>query len=140
MVPLIEYLSLAAKVEDCCCCLHYRLVTVLKDDGLSRVVQMECVRAFGPIPWRCRWAARQRIVREDWRIVFEHLAGPARGMAVEWRLEPNDDGVHAAISHKLKHPLGRVYSDFIVGPLFVSAIAGQTLQALKSLVEKEAAI
>jgi ribosome-associated toxin RatA of RatAB toxin-antitoxin module len=136
--PIDRIFELAARVEDWPKLLpHYRNVDVIRTEGSSRVVRMRCVRAFGPIRWRCRWAARQQILRDEWRILFQHLAGPARGMMVEWRLEPAPDGVRTTISHELTHRLGSIYTDRLVGPLFVSAIAGQTLRTIKALVEAE---
>jgi len=116
---------------------HYRRVSVISDDGLSRIVEMDCIRSFGPLHWPCKWAARQVILPAEWRIQFVHLAGPARGMTVEWRLESGGDVVHTTISHHLNHRLGSLYADHIIGQLFVSEIAGKTLSTLKALVEAE---
>ncbi len=138
--PIDRIFEIAAKVEDWPRLLpHYRDVTVLRDSGDSRIVQMQCVRDFGPIHWPCKWAARQQVHREEWRITFKHLAGPARGMYVEWCLESKEDGVLTTISHELTHRLGSVYTDRVIGPLFVSSIAGQTLRTLKELIVSEGA-
>jgi hypothetical protein len=59
-------------------------------------------------------------------------------MFVEWTLEEKPEGVLTTIFHEMNRPLpivGNVYTDRIVGPLFVHAIAGQTLQTIKHLVE-----
>jgi ribosome-associated toxin RatA of RatAB toxin-antitoxin module len=130
--------ELAARVEDWPRILpHYRAVEVLEPGDRERVVFMHCARRFGPLNWPCRWRARQELRPMERRILFHHLAGPAKGMEVEWRLTPGDEGVVTEIHHRLDHPLGRVYSDRIVGPLFVQAIAGETLRALKRIVEEK---
>ena len=136
--PIERIFDLACKVEDWPNVLpHYRRVSVISDDGISRIVEMNCVRDFGLFRWNCYWVARQQIIQEDRRIVFVHLAGPARGMAVEWRLDSESDGVHASISHELTHGLGPIYTDHVLGPLFVSPIANKTLGTIKALVEAE---
>jgi len=138
--PVERIFDLACEVENWPKLLpHYRHVSVISDDGVSRIVEMNCVRDFGPIRWHCQWVARQQVILEDKRIIFVHLAGPARGMAVEWRLEPESDGVHTSISHELRHRLGPIYSDHVLGPLFVSPIASKTLGTIKALVEAEVA-
>ncbi len=130
--------ELAARVEDWPKLLsHYRRVEILSGEGNSRIVSMHCIRSFGPFAYPCRWRARQELRATEGRILFTHLAGPAKGMAVEWRLESTEDGVLTTITHELDHPLGRIYADRIIGPLFISAIAGKTLQTLKTIVESE---
>ncbi len=62
-------------------------------------------------------------------------------MEVEWAFTPLDEGVvRVSILHDLPRltgwPLvGEVVADRIVGPLFVSNIAGKTLRRIKELVE-----
>ena len=130
--------ELASRVEDWPRLLpHYRSVEVLETTTSDRLVFMHCSRHFGPFTWPCRWKARQELVPIERRILFRHIAGPAKGMEVEWRLTPQPEGVLTEIHHQLRHPLGPLYSDRIVGPLFVQAIAGETLKTLKRIVEGE---
>ncbi len=61
-------------------------------------------------------------------------------MWVEWALSEGPDGVKTTIEHELTRDVpivGKVYTDLLVGPLFVHAIAGQTLATIKSIVESE---
>ena len=76
------------------------------------------------------------MVPSENRILFRHIAGPVRGMEVEWVLQPDANGVTATITHDLapRGLLGRMYSNF-VGPVFIEKIAGQTLAKIKELVE-----
>jgi ribosome-associated toxin RatA of RatAB toxin-antitoxin module len=117
---------------------HYRKVVVLDGDPQDRLVQMQCVRPFGVVRWPCRWKARQQLLEDEMRILYTHVAGPTRGMEVEWRLEATGGGVLTTITHSLgpSIPLvGSIYSDWLVGPIFVHDIAGRTLRTIKNLVE-----
>jgi hypothetical protein len=64
-------------------------------------------------------------------------------MEVEWRFEPVPEGMLVEIRHDLllKWPLiGGLVADQIIGPLFVSNIAGKTLQQIKLLAEAAQAV
>jgi hypothetical protein len=121
---------------------HYRAVEILEAGETGRLVRMHCVRDFGPLDWPCKWRAIQEILPDEGRITYRHVGGPTRGMEVEWILEEGPDGVQTTIIHDLvsRLPLvGKFYADRIVGPLFVHAIAGRTLETIKGLVEAEVA-
>ncbi len=115
---------------------HYRDVRVIAAHGLEKIVEMKARRGRIPV----RWWARQVVVPSERRIRYTHLRGPTRGMEVEWRFCPGGDGsVLVTIAHDLtlRWPLiGRPVADWIIGPLFVSAIAGKTLGRIKVLVER----
>jgi len=116
---------------------HYRWVRVLKDHGDRRLVEMAARRDRIPV----RWRAEQRLFPEVPRITFRHVGGITKGMEVEWAFTPLDGGiVRVSILHDLPRlagwPLvGEVAADRIVGPLFVSNIAGKTLRRIKELAE-----
>ena len=118
---------------------HYRWVRVLEDGGEGRrVVEMAALRNFIPV----RWRAEQLLFPEVPRIVFRHVGGVTKGMEVEWVFAPQDDGVvRVSILHDLEDGLagwplvGGVVADRIVGPFFVSNIAGKTLGRIKELAE-----
>jgi ribosome-associated toxin RatA of RatAB toxin-antitoxin module len=114
---------------------HYRWVTVLKDEGESQVVEMACRRSGIPLKWRSRLWVR----RAQGTMRFLHLAGPARGMDVEWEVRPSGRSSRVTIRHALslevpviRTTLGR----WVVGELFVGAVAGRTLACLKEAVER----
>ena len=121
---------------------HYRWVRVLEDGGEGRrVVEMAALRNFIPV----RWRAEQRLFPEVPRIVFRHVGGVTKGMEVEWVFAPQDDGVvRVSILHDLERGLagwplvGGVVADRVVGPFFVSNIAGKTLGRIKELAEARA--
>jgi ribosome-associated toxin RatA of RatAB toxin-antitoxin module len=129
----------AARVEDWPRWLpHYRSVRVLGSRGLEKVVEMKARRGAIPVAWR----ARQVLAPAERRIRYTHLGGITRGMEVEWRLVPQADGcVRVTIVHDLDlwwPVIGRPVARWIIGPLFVEAIARRTLGRIKALVERRA--
>jgi ribosome-associated toxin RatA of RatAB toxin-antitoxin module len=118
---------------------HYRWVRVLEEDGEGRrLVEMAALRNFIPV----RWQAEQLLFPDAPRIVFRHVGGVTKGMEVEWVFAPEGDGVvRVSILHDLERGLagwplvGGVVSDRVVGPFFVSNIAGKTLRRIKELAE-----
>ncbi len=117
---------------------HYRWVRVLEDDGEGRrLVEMAALRGFIPV----RWRAEQRLFPDVPRITFRHVGGVTKGMEVEWAFAPQGAGaVRVSILHDLRGLagwplLGGVVADRVVGPFFVSDIAGKTLGRIKELAE-----
>jgi ribosome-associated toxin RatA of RatAB toxin-antitoxin module len=118
---------------------HYRWVRVLEDDGEGRrLVEMAALRNLIPV----RWRAEQLLFPDVPRIVFRHVGGVTKGMEVEWVFAPQGDGVvRVSILHDLERGLagwplvGGAVADGIVGPFFVSNIAGKTLGRIKELAE-----
>jgi len=115
---------------------HYRWVRLLAEDGGKRTVEMAASRTGWPV----RWISHQWADREGRRIRFRHVGGLSRGMDVEWRIEPGPEGVRVAIHHELclETPVVRsAPGRWVVGELFVKAIASRTLACLKARVEAE---
>jgi ribosome-associated toxin RatA of RatAB toxin-antitoxin module len=117
---------------------HYRWVRILEREGDRMTVEMACWRTGIPLKWRSHLWVRP----EERTMRFLHIAGPARGMDVEWLLREEGGQVHVTIRHELalqvplvRTPLGR----WVVGEIFVSAVAGRTLRELKRTVEAGAA-
>jgi ribosome-associated toxin RatA of RatAB toxin-antitoxin module len=117
---------------------HYRWVYVLDEEGNSKLVEMAAKRNFFIFDWPVRWWAAQTCFPDEPRISFKHVGGITRGMEVEWLFSPKDNGVEVTIVHDLdlKWPLiGGVAANWVIGPLFVDAIAGKTLARVKELAE-----
>lgn len=115
---------------------HYRWVKVLEQEGDRQTVEMACWRTGIPLKWRSHLWVR----RNERRMRFHHIRGPARGMDVEWVLEETESGVKVTIHHDLalQVPLVRTpIGCWVVGELFVGAVAGRTLACLKQAVERE---
>jgi ribosome-associated toxin RatA of RatAB toxin-antitoxin module len=114
---------------------HYRWVRVLATEGERLTVEMACWRTGIPLRWRSHlW-----LFPEDGRMRFHHIAGPARGMDVVWTLIQEGDWVRVTICHELSLEVPVVRSalgKWVVGELFVGAVAGRTLRWLKRAVEE----
>ncbi len=128
---------LAANIQDWPKLLpHYRYVVVEEQTERHKIARMGASRDGFPVKWR----TRQELVPEERRILFQHIGGVTKGMDVEWRLVPNEDGVTVTITHDLRYPvplLGPLFARYIVGGLFVHNIAGKTLRCFKEIAERE---
>jgi ribosome-associated toxin RatA of RatAB toxin-antitoxin module len=115
---------------------HYRWVRLLAEADGKRTVEMAASRTGWPVRWISdQWADRERL-----RIRFRHVGGLSRGMDVEWRIDPGPEGVRVSIRHELclEAPVLRsAPGRWVVGELFVKAIAARTLACLKARVEAE---
>jgi hypothetical protein len=137
--PLSRVVALAADVERWPEILpHYRWVTLLDGGGDRKVVEMAARRGRIPV----RWRAVQEIDRSGATpvIAYRHIRGITRGMDVAWTFAETADGLHVAIRHDFRPPwpvVGNTIADRIIGPLFVEAIASQTLGTIKRIVEGE---
>lgn len=128
--------ALAARVEDWPEILpHYRWVTVLRDDGERRLVEMAASRDGFPV----KWAAIQELEPARQAIHFRHVRGVTRGMIVQWSIEPGVHGASVGIAHRFEpnwpRPLGPLIARYVVGELFVHNVAGKTLRQIKRLAE-----
>ena|ERR1051326_3335478 len=129
---------LAAAVEDWPRILpHYTRVEVLSGSERSRIVEMAARRdvALG-LGFPLRWQARQTVSPEQWHIDFDHVAGPTRGMHVEWRFDVIDArGIEVTIRHHFapRWPVPGGLIDLIVGEYFVNGVARRTLRRIAYL-------
>ena len=115
---------------------HYRWVTLLEGGGDHKTVEMAARRGQFPVKWR----ATQDVERDGPTPVirFHHIGGVTKGMDVAWTFEPVDGAVNVRIDHDFSPPwpvVGGLVSDRIIGPHFVEAIAGKTLDTIKAIVE-----
>jgi ribosome-associated toxin RatA of RatAB toxin-antitoxin module len=113
---------------------HYRSVRVLETRGAERIVEMRARRGRIPVWW---WARQE--VADQRHIRYTHVRGITRGMEVEWRLTPEDEGtVEVVVTHTLalRWPVvGPAIARWIIGPLFVDPMARTTLRRIKELAE-----
>lgn len=111
---------------------HYRWVRILERNGRTTTAEMAARRGWIPL----RWRAVQEVRPDERRILFTHLAGPARGMRVEWFFEPAPEGVRVGIRHELRWPPPLDWiAEWVVGRFFIAHVAGRTLRRLKVLAE-----
>lgn len=134
---LDRIVALAANVERWPTLLpHYRWVTLLDGGGDHKTVEMAARRGRIPVKWR----AIQEIARDGPTpiIRFHHIWGVTKGMDVAWTFTPGPGDTSVHIDHAFSPPwplIGGLVADGIIGPHFVSAIAGKTLQTIKAIVE-----
>lgn len=133
----------AADVEDWPRILpHYRRVRFLRrDDFAAGLVEMAAWRPFGPLRYPTWWVsemdhdATARVVR------YRHVRGVTRGMDVLWKVEPHGEGgSRLSIVHEWTGPswhlLGKAVADLVIGPFFISHIAGRTLAGVAAEAER----
>jgi ribosome-associated toxin RatA of RatAB toxin-antitoxin module len=112
---------------------HYRWVRVLQRKKRRSIVEMAARRGRIPVSW----TAVQEVFPYE-RITYKHIKGFTTGMEVAWTFSVDQGQVRVVITHDftLNWPLiGGVVSKYIVGGLFVRAIASKTLQHIKNTVE-----
>jgi hypothetical protein len=115
---------------------HYRWVTLLAGGGDRKTVEMAARRGRIPV----RWRAVQEIERDGGSPVirYRHVGGVTKGMEVAWTFAPIDRGQRVRIDHDFNPAwpiLGKPVADYVIGPHFVAAIASQTLETIKGIVE-----
>lgn len=116
---------------------HYRYVRVLAAGGPARTVAMGA--RWGPFP--LAWVAEQTNDDAGPHIGFHHVAGPTRGMDVEWRFEPFERGTRVTIEHRLafRFPVAASWLErHVVSGLVIHGVASQTLACMKALAERDA--
>jgi ribosome-associated toxin RatA of RatAB toxin-antitoxin module len=110
---------------------------VRERDGHRQIIEMAAWRDVFPL----RWVAEQIDDPERPHIAFRHIAGPTRGMDVEWRFEPTGTGTRVTIEHRLTFAFP-VAADWlgthVVGEYFIAGVARRTLRGMKRIAEAAA--
>lgn len=115
---------------------HYRWVKILGNQGTAKVAEMAAQRDWIPVKWV---TIQETNEAEQW-IRYRHIGGFTKGMKVEWTFQPEKEGVRVRIVHdfQLNWPIiGRPLGQYVVGELFVKAIAGRTLATIKQRIESQ---
>lgn len=113
---------------------HYRFVRVHRSAGEHRIVEMAAWRHCFPL----RWIAEQTNDPHRPHVAFRHIAGPTRGMEVEWTFEPAGDGTRVTIEHRLDFafPLAADFlGKYVVSEYFIEGVAKRTLACVKRLAQ-----
>jgi ribosome-associated toxin RatA of RatAB toxin-antitoxin module len=116
---------------------HYRYVRVLERAGPRQTVVMACWRDVFPL----RWIAEQTNDARRPHIAFRHIAGPTRGMDVEWQFASSEGVTRVTIIHRLTFafPVAAEFvGERIVGDYFIAGVAERTLGCMKRLAEAAA--
>lgn len=124
---------------------HYRWVRFHREDGFARGrVEMAAWRPFGPVKYPTWWVSEMDHRSEERRIFYHHVDGITRGMKVRWEVDGSErGGSRLRIVHEWEGPpwplVGSVAADHVIGPHFVSHIAGRTLAGICREAERRAA-
>ena len=124
---------------------HYRHVRFhRKDAPATGRVEMSAWRDFaGPARYPTWWVSDMRVDEAEPAIYFRHVDGITRGMDVKWAFEAHPEGTRVAITHAWDGPgwplVGRLAWQRVIGPHFVSVIAGRTLAGVAREAERRAA-
>jgi ribosome-associated toxin RatA of RatAB toxin-antitoxin module len=113
---------------------HYRYVRVHERGGARQIVEMAAWRDCFPL----HWVAEQIDDAQRPHIAFRHIAGPTRGMEVEWRFEPLGNGTRVTIVHRLDFAFpvcARFLGKYVVGGYFIEGVAARTLRCMKAISE-----
>jgi ribosome-associated toxin RatA of RatAB toxin-antitoxin module len=116
---------------------HYRYIRFLEQRPERSIVEMAALRSGIPISWTSEFV----VDRERMELRFLHLKAFTRGMRVVWMFKETPAGVLVEIMHTLRFRLPALapIAEPIIGGFFIHHVANQTLQAMKTHVEKNAA-
>ena len=112
---------------------HYRWVRFHeKREFAQGVVEMAAWRPFGPVNYPTWWVSEMAADSALRTVTYKHVDGITRGMDVLWEVIPDDDGrTLLRITHDWSGPewplIGSLAANTVIGPHFISAIAGRTL-------------
>lgn len=123
---------------------HYRWVRFHRKDGFAKGrVEMAAWRPFaGPVRYPTWWVSDMDHQPDERTILYRHVDGITTGMDVRWEVAPVDEGARLRIVHEWEGPdwplVGSWAADRIIGPHFVSHIAGRTLEGVRREAERRA--
>jgi hypothetical protein len=124
---------------------HYRWVRFREKRGFAEgVVEMAAWRDFaGPLRYPTWWLSEMEHDPDAGRVYYRHVDGITRGMDVVWEVEETEgEGSRLRIVHEWTGPrwplIGGVAANRVIGPHFISFIAGRTLAGVVRAAEKEA--
>jgi hypothetical protein len=121
---------------------HYRFVRFRRKDGFGTgQVEMAAWRDFlGPLRYPTWWMSDMHVDTQQPAVLYTHVAGITRGMVVKWWFEPRPGGTLIRITHGWNGPawplIGSLAWKSVIGPHFVSFIAGRTLAGVAAEAEK----
>jgi ribosome-associated toxin RatA of RatAB toxin-antitoxin module len=125
---------------------HYRWVRFQRKDGFGTGrVEMAARRDFGPLPYPVWWVSDMRIDESAPAVHYLHVDGITTGMDVIWSFEPlSGEQTLVRILHTwdagprwpLPRLLRRLIANLVIGPIFISHVAGRTLQGVRARAEQ----
>jgi ribosome-associated toxin RatA of RatAB toxin-antitoxin module len=138
--PLDRVFAVASDVERWPAILpHYRWVRVLERRDDLAIVEMAAWRPFGLFNYPTWWVSEMRTEPDTRTVRYRHIRGITRGMEVEWVIRGRDDAADVTIVHEWAGPawpvIRRPAAEWVIGPVFVHAIASRTLLGVKRAAE-----
>ncbi len=121
---------------------HYRWVRFQRKDGFaSGIVEMAAWRHFGPVGYPTWWVSEMEHDASSHVVRYRHIDGITKGMDVVWEVTQNGPGSSLLrIVHEWSGPrwpvIGGVAANLVIGPHFVSHIAGRTLAGVAAEAER----
>lgn len=118
---------------------HYRWVRMVEQHESGDVVEMAAWRPFGFFRYPTWWVSEMELAPEHHEIRYRHIRGITKRMNVVWRLAARPIDVEVTIVHDWSGPswplIGGPAANFVIGPVFVHAIASRTLLGVKREAE-----
>lgn len=121
---------------------HYRWVRFRERGGAEGrgVVEMAAWRSFPIFRWPTWWVSRMDTDPAARVVRYTHIEGITKGMDVLWEVGPTGDGMtRLRIVHEWRGPkwplIGRLAASLVIGPWFISYIAGRTLAGVVRAAE-----
>jgi len=120
---------------------HYRWVTFREKLGFARgTVEMAAWRSFPGFHWPTWWVSEMEPDLDRGQVRYRHIDGITRGMDVLWDVrEEGGEATRLTIVHEWSGPrwplIGGWAAELVIGPHFVSHIAGRTLAGLVRAAE-----
>ena len=120
---------------------HYRRVRFREKESFGTgIVEMAAWRHFGPVGWPTWWVSRMRVDEHEPAVYYSHIDGITRGMDVKWEFHARGAATLVRITHVWDGPAWPLIRTFaaerVIGPHFVSAIAGRTLAGVGARAEQ----
>jgi coenzyme Q-binding protein COQ10 len=118
---------------------HYRWVRMLERRSRGGLVEMAAWRPFGPLKYPTWWVSEMSVDPSAPAVHYRHVRGITSGMDVVWQLEPSSTGTEVTVVHEWTGPawplIGRPAARWVIGPVFIHAIASRTLAGIARHVE-----
>jgi hypothetical protein len=121
---------------------HYRWVRFHERKGFaSGIVEMAAWRPFPFFDYPTWWVSEMEHRRDERQVLYRHVDGITTGMDVVWEVnEVGPERSHLRIVHEWTGPpwplIGGIAARMVIGPHFISHIAGRTLAGVVREAER----
>ncbi len=120
---------------------HYRWVRFREKRGFaSGVVEMAAWRPFPVLRYPTWWLSEMEHDPVGRTVRYRHIGGITKGMDVSWEVHDEGDSTLLRIVHDWNGPrwplIGGLAAELVIGPHFVSHIAGRTLRGIAAEAER----